>query len=168
MIGAGKVVWRYDPIILSSITPVGYHLERFSYLAGELAGYTQRVVISFLDMYGKVIPKLKHLKSRHGINVQDITREESRAVLLELAQGIESIARNKGLAVYTCSEKIDLDQFGIHHSACIDVALANRVFGLSLSVPNDKGQRPECLCAKSVDMGMYNTCQFACTYCYAN
>lgn len=168
MIGANRVIWRYDPIILSNVTPISYHIERFSYLAAELAGYTERVVISFLDIYGKVIPKLKHLKNQHGINVQDITREENRGMLLELVQGIESIARNKRLAVYACSEKIDLNQFGIRRGACIDVALANRVFGLSLSVSKDRGQRPECLCAESVDMGMYNTCQFACIYCYAN
>lgn len=168
LIGAGRVIWRYDPIILSNITPVEYHIERFSHLASELAGYTARVVISFLDIYAKVAPKLERLKDQHGVVVRDITLEENRSALLELVRNIGDIARAKGLAVYTCSEKIELDQFGIHHGACIDASLAQKVFGLSLTVPKDKGQRRECLCAQSVDMGMYNTCKFACTYCYAN
>lgn len=31
-----------------------------------------------------------------------------------------------------------------------------------------KNPRPTCRCVESVDMGIYNTCQFGCTYCYAN
>jgi hypothetical protein len=38
------------------------------------------------------------------------------------------------------------------------------------SRPNleDKGQRKECGCIVSRDIGMSHTCQHLCTYCYAN
>ena len=32
----------------------------------------------------------------------------------------------------------------------------------------DKNQRQACGCVESVDMGIYNTCHFRCSYCYAN
>jgi hypothetical protein len=34
--------------------------------------------------------------------------------------------------------------------------------------PKDKGQRAECCCVASKDIGRYDTCPHLCAYCYAN
>ena len=39
---------------------------------------------------------------------------------------------------------------------------------VSNQVLKDKGQRRECGCTESKDIGMYNTCANFCAYCYAN
>lgn len=48
-IGKEKVIWRYDPILLCDLLPVDEHIRLFSKIAGLLAGYTERVIISFAD-----------------------------------------------------------------------------------------------------------------------
>jgi len=48
-IGQERVVWRYDPVILSNATPVEWHLERADFIASSLSGRTDRLVFSFCD-----------------------------------------------------------------------------------------------------------------------
>jgi hypothetical protein len=167
-IGRDKVVWRYDPIIISRLTPMEYHFDQFGKLAGELSGYTSRVVISFVVLYSKVGAKLKKLEKDFALQVVDIRTEQNRDTLKSLATALGSIATMNGMEIYSCSELIDLSDYQIKHGSCIDSGLINKVFGLSLTPKKDKYQRPECLCAESVDMGFYDTCKFNCSYCYAN
>jgi hypothetical protein len=48
-IGPDRVIWRYDPIVLNSITD--FHRENFRALAQSLAGSVKRVIISLYDEY---------------------------------------------------------------------------------------------------------------------
>ncbi len=167
IIGPAKVIWRYDPIILSNQTPVEYHIDRFAGLASVLGDYTHRVIISFFDMYVKVNVKLKKLEKDTKLVVEDIAAPHNKEKLGILLQNLGSIARAEGLEMQTCAESRDLDEFGIGHGKCLDPELINSVFGLSLNIKKDPYQRAPCLCATSVDMGFYNTCRFNCSYCYA-
>jgi len=70
----------------------------------------------------------------------------------------------------TCSEGIDLEQFGITHSRCVDPDLVEKIGGFKFieeGKGKDKYQREACGCAPSVDIGAYNTCRGGCPYCYA-
>jgi hypothetical protein len=49
LLGPKRVIWRYDPIIISNYTPPSYHIERFRNIANELRGFTKRVMVSFVD-----------------------------------------------------------------------------------------------------------------------
>lgn len=90
--------------------------------------------------------------------------EPYRRLLVELAR----IARSRGMRPLSCAEPFDLAPLGIEAGACIDAALLGRLFGLDLPAARDRGQRSECRCAPSVDIGVYGACPAGCVYCYAN
>ncbi len=167
-IGPERVVWRYDPIILSSCTPVAWHLEQVERIADLLKTATRRLVFSFYDFYGKGQGRLHKALAGTGITLNDITAPEQREALERIAQGFKDIADRNNLQIFSCSEKVELSAIGIRHGACIDGALIRELFGANVSLRKDKNQRDTCNCSESVDMGMYNSCRFRCAYCYAN
>lgn len=167
-IGPQRVVWRYDPVILSSVTPVAWHLEQAEVIAGQLKDATRRLVFSFYDFYGKGQGRLNKALSGTGISLHDITAPDHTDALEQIAQGFKEIADRNGLQIFSCSEESDLDSVGIHHGACIDGKLIRELFGTAGVSSKDKNQRKVCGCVESADMGIYNTCHFRCAYCYAN
>lgn len=167
-IGPEKIIWRYDPIIVSNITTVDYHIDCIARLAGELRGFSSRMIISFLDLYEKVKYRLDSLEKEHGIRVTDICAPRNEAEFHRLSQNLGQIAHQNGFEIYSCSEKADLAQFGIEHGSCIDGGYLNKLFTLNIPLKKSRSQRPECQCVTSVDMGVYHTCKFNCRYCYAN
>ena len=156
-IGAERVIWRYDPILLTSKYTIDYHVKYFEEIAKRLAGYTHKCIISFLDLYRNTKSNMKHL---------DILPLEE-AEMLELALKLVDIARKYNLVVESCAERINLEQFGIAHGHCIDCNLLERLLGEKLDLGKDPNQREECGCMASIDIGMYNTCKNGCVYCYA-
>ncbi len=157
-IGKEKVVWRYDPIFLTDRISINYHLKAFEKLAHHLSGYTERCVISFIDMYKKCERNLKSL------NVLDMDESQMR----EIAGHFARIGKKYGIQLETCAEAIDLDELGIKHGKCIDDKLISKIIGFPLDIKKDKNQRPECGCVSSIDVGAYNSCAHHCLYCYAN
>ena len=71
------------------------------------------------------------------------------------------------MTLESCAEEINLEQFGILHTSCIDAALIEKITGRPLARAKDKNQRPHCRCAPAVDIGAYDTCPNGCEYCYA-
>lgn len=153
-IGKERIIWRYDPIILNDDITIQYHQTHFERLCQKLSPYTNRVVISFVDLY-------KKLKTQ---GLRPITPAEIAA----LSAFIASCAKSCGLRPLACCEGQDLTPFGIEKSACIDKALMEEICGSRLNIPKDKNQRQGCGCCQSVDIGAYNSCQTGCIYCYAN
>ena len=50
-IGKERVIWRYDPIIVNDRYTAKYHIRAFGQIAEALDGFTEKVVISFVDIY---------------------------------------------------------------------------------------------------------------------
>ena len=156
-LGKDRLVWRYSPVLLNSKYTVGYHSDMFKRLSGEFAGYTSQCKLSFLDMYSKIAPRMASL----GIAAQ----EENEIV--PLARHLAALAAENGIAVSACG-KADLSPAGIPASGCIDGELIRKLTGKHMKFRKDPGQRAECNCAESVDIGSYHTCLNGCAYCYAN
>ncbi len=186
-IGKEKVIWRFDPIIISSNLSPDDVLGRIKEIGDIIHPYTERLVFSFVDVaaYRRVSYNLRNIDN----TISDIDFEKMR----HLARGIATMNQEWFLELGTCSEKIDLDEFNIEHNRCIDDRLIIRLFekdqklidflGYTTSEQldlfdeaasynykkiRDKGQRKECGCIKSKDIGQYNTCPHGCIYCYAN
>lgn len=162
LVGPERMVWRYDPILLSNLVDADEHKRLFEKIAGLVRGRTRRVTISFADFYRKTE---RNLKAVEGLRCQDVL--DNGAVLSDLAGFMASVAVDNGLEIQTCSERHDLGEFGIGHGKCVDDGLLRRAFGIDIDGAKDKGQREECGCVKSVDIGAYNTCLHGCAYCYA-
>ena len=79
-----------------------------------------------------------------------------------------SRARAAGMELYTCATERDYSTCGAPPGACIDAAWIRDSLGLVIPDKKDPGQRPQCRCAVSRDIGTNDTCAHGCLYCYAN
>lgn len=158
MIGPERVIWRYDPVLITEKYTLDYHIKYFDIMAKKLEGYTNNCIFSFLDIYKNTRKQL----SAAGL------REMSADDMTVIAQAFSEIAHEHGMRLSTCAEAIDLAAYGIEHARCVDVRIFEKITGLSYIYAKDPNQRAECGCAPSVDIGAYNCCQNGCRYCYAN
>jgi hypothetical protein len=157
-IGNDKVLWRYDPILLNQNITIDYHKRAFKQLCQTLSGYTKVCTISFVDKY----PKLnKILKSGE---IQELSSDE----MIQLAEYLFQTGKQYGIEVRACCEELDLTDYGIKAASCIDKSTIEAITGSALDIKLDVNQRPGCGCIQSIDIGVYNTCDNGCIYCYAN
>ena len=68
-IGPERVLWRYDPLIISNLNSVEDHLTQFNKIARTLRGYTQRVTISLVVFYPKVKTNFKKLAQQQVLEI---------------------------------------------------------------------------------------------------
>ena len=159
LIGPDRVIWRYDPILISERYSIDYHIRAFNKIADTLHDNTRKVTISFVDT------EYRGVKN----NIRDLALSEFPiSDQVDIGARLAEIAHSYGLSIDTCAESIDLQQFGVEHARCIDGNLFEKLLGCPLNVGKDKSQRLECGCVASIDIGMYNTCLNGCRYCYAN
>jgi hypothetical protein len=156
MIGADRVIWRYDPILLSKEISVDWHVEQFENLCENLGGFTSECNFSFL------IGRHKDLRSPNYSEQNEILRN------------FTLIAKRHGIQLKGCALAADWAKFGITKSRCTDPDLFARLIsqrhGVTARVKTKRldAQRKNCGCMPCVDIGIYNTCTHGCVYCYAN
>ena len=186
-LGFGKVIWRFDPLILTDKIGVDDLLRKVKNIGNQLKGYTEKLVFSFADItaYKRVKPNMEH----NNINYREFTVAD----MIQFASGLQELNKTWGYTLATCGEKIDIEKYGIVHNKCVDDDLMIKYFsddarlmdylGVEIQDANlfsgertiikkknnkDKGQRQFCGCIASKDIGEYNTCAHLCEYCYAN
>lgn len=157
-IGKDKVIWRYDPIIFTDKYTPEYHLKAFEQIAVLLKGYTDKCVISLVDIYAKNKKSISMLNSY----------EMEEVKLIDFVKKLQQIAMRNGMEMASCAEEMNLESCGIKHNCCIDKKLIESIIGYKLNIGKDKNQRKECGCVESIEVGTYNTCKNGCKYCYAN
>jgi hypothetical protein len=165
--GPHVAVWRYDPIIISSLTPVEWHLRNFEGLARSMAGVTDEVVISFAQIYKKTKRNMDWAANEYGFDWKEhetTSLENMRHLVAELAH----IAISYGAQLKVCSQKALLIPGVAAEARCVDAERLERVSGNSIVAKTKLiGNRKECGCFASKDVGEYDTCPHGCVYCYA-
>ena len=156
IVGPKAIGWRYDPIFLSETYSLAFHKEAFARMAEKLAGYTDQVVISFIDLYEKT-----------KCNFPE-AREVGHADHKELAETFVKTASKHGMTLRTCFEGNELAPLGIDTTGCMTKEVLERAIGQELQPQNANYARPGCTCLIGSDIGAYNTCGHLCCYCYAN
>ncbi len=179
-IGPKRVIWRFDPLILSDSLTSDELLSRIERIASLLHNYTKKLVISFADI--NMYKKVRNNLARQPHEYREFTSE----LMVDFAKQLNELNKSWGFDIATCAENVDLEPYGIKHNRCIDDDLLIDLFSDDIELMSflgyepdlfgksihpylkDKGQRKECGCIVSKDIGKYNTCHHLCTYCYAN
>lgn len=156
IVGAQRVAWRYDPVLLTESYTVARHLETFEHMAKQLAGHIDRCIFSFVEMYRK-----------HETNLPELITITA-AEMDEIARGLGGIATKYGLILQTCGPEENYARYGIQTSGCVTLDILGQANGLQFRDIKHKGFRKGCHCIESRDMGALNSCLNGCKYCYAN
>lgn len=164
-LGADRLAWRYDPIILSRNMPPDWHLAAFERIAAALDGCTPRTIVSIVDFYRRTRRRLAAVSAATG----DVFCEDPFAEprFEEFTRGLTSAAAEHGMAIQSCAEDPRLAALGVTPGKCIDDEFIRRAFGISVPGRKDPHQREQCGCVISRDIGVSDTCRHQCEYCYA-
>ena len=156
MVGKERLVWRYDPVLLTDRYTVDSHLSTFSYMAKEIAPFVDRCVFSFVEMYDKLQFNMPEL-----IPISDGDKRR-------IAKGLGRIASENGLMIQSCGTDTDYSEFGVRKSGCMTLEALGKANGVIFRELKHRGMRKGCHCIESRDIGWYDTCLNGCRYCYAN
>jgi DNA repair photolyase len=181
-IGKERVIWRYDPIIISDCTDYDFHHRNFAEIAGSLSGKTKRVIVSVVDFYRTVKRRFSRLEKEKGIRVKGREELEEDEHFYRLMGSLREIAGAAGLEIQKCCEPLNLEKAGIGAGKCIDEELISRIarstggaapdmfssMRATAGYKKDPGQREGCLCTESREIGAPLTCRHQCLYCYAS
>jgi hypothetical protein len=163
LLGPERLIWRYDPIVLTERTDCGFHLRAFEDIARRLQGATKRVIVSFYEPYKKTRRRMDALADQ-GYGLIAPLEED----LLSLLATLPACAEHYGMRVQGCAQEMDLQPYGIVKGSCIDPEWLSAALGRNIEAGRDPRQRSQCGCAISKDIGAYDSCLTGCGYCYAS
>ena len=135
MIGKERVIWRFDPLIMTpSITP-RVLLGRIWTIGNRLKGYTDKLVFSFVDVkaYRKVqnnLLKETGCFTKESVETAEMNVGQRQEIIDGLVKLREAwVVAGWNITLATCAEEMDLTACGIEHNRCIDGDLMERIFG---------------------------------------
>lgn len=115
-LGKGRVIWRFDPMILTDKISIDNLLEKVRNIGDQLKDHTEKLVFSFADI--ESYRKVKANLDKNGVNY----REWDEQSMNEFAYRLSTLNKERGwnFQLATCGETIDIKQYGIEHNRCID------------------------------------------------
>ncbi|MCX6646781.1 MAG: DUF1848 family protein [bacterium] len=155
-----RIRWRFDPLLAWEESSIRHdNLDYFIELAPSFQkSGIKNVITSFCSIYPKVLDRF----AKHGKFVPlEFTASEKEAI----RELLKNISSDYGFSLKWCC---DLKE---ESSICIDGNLLTRLhsYGIPASTEKSSGQRENCLCTKSWDIGWYSQiCRGGCLYCYGN
>lgn len=120
-LGSGRVIWRFDPLVLTDQINIDSLLAKINYIGNQLQGYTEKLVFSFADIlsYRKVQSNLVKV----SIRFNDWTEDQMH----EFAGKLANLNLNWRYELATCGEKVNLTKYGVKRNHCIDDDLIIRL-----------------------------------------
>lgn len=156
-VGIDNIYVRYDPIFISEKYNIEYHIKAFTKLCSLLKGYVKTIIVSFIDNYKNVRKNLPYLKYR------SFTEEDYKLI----GENFSKIAKDNNMVIQTCFEERNLTEYGFIKGECMSKELAFKLTGKTYKKwQARKGNA--CNCVELVDIGVYNSYNHLCKYCYAN
>jgi hypothetical protein len=170
--GPRAINWRFDPIchFKTGEGNVQDNLDNLDRIAAKAAEFgIERCITSFMDPYRKIEKRLADLQD---FSFSDPPLKTKQEIILKM----EAMLASENMRLMLCCEKAVLEGLPststVAQSACIPNDLLIELFGGSLSLKRDSGQRIQqgCGCNVSVDIGIYHQhpCYHNCLFCYAN
>lgn len=134
IVGVERIIWRFDPILISTTISPRSILSKIWHIGNQLKGYTKKLVFSFVDIkaYRKVqnnLVKETSLFTKENVEEGEGSTSQRQEIIKGLYK-LSEIWKNEGwdLAMATCAESLELESYGIEHNRCIDGELMERVF----------------------------------------
>ena len=153
-----RISVRFDPIVHLKIDDTDFcNLDKSENIIKTSTGFgIRRFITSWMSEYKKVKKNLSKFK----INIIDVSDEQK----IKEFRYLENLVNMCKAELQVCSSK----PFQV--GKCIDGFLYNSIHpqGKICSINKAKGQRDQCGCTESWDIGWYYPCLNGCLYCYAN
>lgn len=123
-IGAERMIWRYDPILLSARYDLQYHAAVFEELAAQLAGSTKKCIISFLDYYPKIKAGLQLETCAEAIELADLGIGHASCIDAELLGRVsrcrlDTVKDKNQRGECGCAASIDIGAYNTCLHGCI-------------------------------------------------
>ena len=113
------------------------------------------LIVSFIDDCKNVRNNYRYLKYR------EFSEDDYKSIGINFSNS----AKKHNLVVHTCFEERDLVEYGFIKDECLSKEIVYLLTGKKIT---KKWAARKCHCVEMVDIGVYNTCNHKCKYCYAN
>ena len=165
--GLSAISYRYDPIIFyrnKGSDRIKNNLDKFKFIVENVAKLgIKEIIFSFATIY----PKVENRMNARGYIPIDPNLSKKQEIL----NGLIKITSEYNILMKACCQPDLLKYNGIEQAHCIDAYKIEQLINEKIPKIIDTGQRKNCGCFKSKDIGGYTgifRCKHNCDYCYAS